>query len=200
MAHTLSGSLLLTGLFAYVGSSSFVFIELFHISPQWFWTIFGANATGLIASSQINGRLCQRILPHIILRRALFVTVIAGTVLMLSASIPMPAGFEWLRYVTFFPSIFVYMSTAGFIFPSATALAMGPQGRIAGNASALLGFLQFLVSGCGTWLVSALYDGTARPMAFTMLIAGIGALLINLTMAHHRHEEAMLELSKTVAE
>jgi len=154
---------------------------------------------GLITSSQINGRLSHRIAPHIILRRALIVTVIAGFVLTLSSTIAWPDGLHWLRYATFFPALFVYMSTAGFIFPSATALAMGPQGRIAGNASALLGFLQFLISGCGTWLVSALHDGTARPMATVMLVAGAGALLINLTMAQHRHEDAMLELSKTVA-
>jgi DHA1 family bicyclomycin/chloramphenicol resistance-like MFS transporter len=199
MAHTLSGSLLLTGLFAYVGSSSFVFIELFHVSPQWFWVLFGANAAGLIGSSQINGRLSQRIAPHILLRRALFVSVIAGAALMFSSIISWPDDFRWLHYATFFPALFIYMSTAGFIFPGATALAMGPQGHIAGNASALIGFLQFLISGCGTWLVSALYDGTARPMASIMLAMAAAALLINLILASHRHEDAMLELSKTVA-
>jgi DHA1 family bicyclomycin/chloramphenicol resistance-like MFS transporter len=76
---------------------------------------------------------------------------------------------------------------------------MGPQGRIAGNASALLGFLQFLISGCGTWLVSALYDGTARPMAILMLGAAVAALVINLVLAQHRHEAAMMELSQTTA-
>jgi DHA1 family bicyclomycin/chloramphenicol resistance-like MFS transporter len=195
MAHTLSGSLLLTGLFAYVGSSSFVFIELFHVSPQWFWTIFGANAAGLITSSQINGRLSQRIAPHVILRRALIATVISGAVLMFSSAWAFPSQLQWLHYGLFFPSLFVYMCTAGFIFPSATALAMGPQGRIAGNASALIGFLQFLISGCGTWLVSALYDGSAKPMAIVMLSAAIVALLINLLMARHRHESAMAALS-----
>jgi DHA1 family bicyclomycin/chloramphenicol resistance-like MFS transporter len=200
MAHTLASSLLLTGLFAYVGSSSFVFIELFHISPQWFWTIFGANAAGLITSSQIGGRLSQRIAPHIMLRRALIVAVIAGMVLMLSTAISWPAGLGWLHYASFFPSLFIYMSTAGFIFPSATALAMGPQGHIAGNASALLGFLQFLISGVGTWLVSVLHDGTARPMALIMLVMAVGALLINLSMARHKHEEAMFKLSQTVAD
>jgi len=199
MAHTLAGSLLLTGLFAYVGSSSFVFIELFHVSPQWFWTIFGANAAGLITSSQINGRLSQRIAPHIILRRALFTTVISGSVLMFSSAFRWPAGLAWLHYATFFPALFIYMCTAGFIFPSATALAMGPQGRIDGNASALIGFLQFLISGCGTWLVSAMYDGTARPMGLTMLAAAVIALSINLLLAQHRHEDAMTELSRTVA-
>jgi DHA1 family bicyclomycin/chloramphenicol resistance-like MFS transporter len=197
MAHTLASSLLLTGLFAYVGSSSFVFIELFHVSPQWFWAIFGANAAGLIGSSQINGRLSQRIAPHIILRRALVIAVIAGGVLLISSAVAWPDRFRWAHYITFFPALFIYMSTAGFIFPSATALAMGPQGRIAGNASALLGFLQFLISGCGTWLVSALYDGTARPMAMLMLAAAMTALLINLVLAQHRHEAAMMELSKT---
>jgi DHA1 family bicyclomycin/chloramphenicol resistance-like MFS transporter len=199
MAHTLASSLLLTGLFAYVGSSSFVFIELFHISPQWFWAIFGANAAGLITSSQISGRLSQRIAPHIILRRALIVAAVAGFIVMLSATINWPDGSRWLKNASFFAPLFVYISTAGFIFPSATALAMGPQGHIAGNASALIGFLQFLISGLGTWLVSALYDGTARPMAAIMLAMASGALLINLLMAQHRHEEAMLELSKTVA-
>ena len=195
MAHTLASSLLLTGLFAYVGSSSFVFIELFHVSPQWFWVIFGTNAAGLIASSQINGRLTQRIAPHIVLRRALVVAVVAGAGLLLSSAIAWPDHLRWAHYATFFPTLFIYMSTAGFIFPSATALAMGPQGRIAGNASALLGFMQFLISGCGTWLVSALYDGSARPMAIIMLTAAIAALLINLTLARYRHEAEMMELS-----
>ncbi len=200
MAHTLSGSLLLTGLFAYVGSSSFVFIELFHISPQWFWTLFGANAAGLITSSQINGRLSQRIAPHILLRRAIITAVAAGALLMFSSAIAWPNALHWAHYATFFPALFIYMCTAGFVFPGATALAMGPQGRIAGNASALIGFLQFLISGCGTWLVSALHDNTARPMALIMLTAAAAALLINLSMAQHRHEAAMLELSKTVGE
>jgi len=195
MAHTLASSLLLTGLFAYVGSSSFVFIELFHVSPQWFWVIFGTNAAGLIAASQINGRMSQRIAPHILLRRALFVAVIAGTALLISSAVNWPENLRWAHYVTFFPSLFLYMSTAGFIFPSATALAMGPQGRVAGNASALIGFLQFLISGCGTWLVSALYDGSARPMALIMLAAAIAALLINLLFARFHHEAAMMELS-----
>jgi MFS transporter, DHA1 family, multidrug resistance protein len=199
MAHTLASSLLLTGLFAYVGSSSFVFIELFHVSPQWFWTIFGANAAGLIGSSQISGRLSQRIAPHIILRRALFVSVAAAFILMLSAVIAWPDGLRWMHYASFFPSLFIYMSTAGFIFPSATALAMGPQGHVAGNASALIGFLQFLISGLGTWRVSVLHDGTARPMALLMLGAAVGALAINLLMARHKHEEAMMELSRSVA-
>ena len=199
MAHTLAGSLMLTGLFAYVGSSSFVFIELFHVSPQWFWTLFGANAAGLITCSQINGRLSQRIAPHLILRRALIAAVIAGSVLMLSTVLRWPGSLQWLHYATFFPSLFIYMCTAGFIFPGATALAMGPQGRIAGNASALIGFLQFLISGCGTWLVSALHDNTARPMALVMLAAAVSAITINLSLAQHHRETAMLELSKTVA-
>ena len=127
MAHTLPGSLMLTGLFAYVGSSSFVFIELFHMSPQWFWTIFGVNAAGLIASSQVNGRLSQRIAPHIILRRALIAAVVAGSALMLASTIAWPQEVQWLHYATFFPSLFIYMSTAGFIFPSTTALAIGPR-------------------------------------------------------------------------
>ncbi len=189
MGHVLAGSLMLTGLFAYVGSSSFVFIELFHVSPQWFWTIFGANAAGLIGSSQINGRLVRTIAPHVILRWALIAATVSGGLVLVSA--------QWHvgGIALFFGPLFVFMSSLGFVLPTSTALAMGPQGRVAGNASALLGFLQFLVSGCGTWLVSALHDGTARPMGEVMLGCGAAALAVNLLLASHRHEAAMTALS-----
>src|SRR5262249_44931866 len=129
------------------------------------------------------------------LRRALAVAALAGAFLLATAVFPWPASLSWLRAVAFFSTLFIYMSTAGFIFPSSLALAMGPPGHIAGNASALIGFFQFLVSGCGPWLVTVLFDGTARPMALLMFLAAGGALLINLILAHHRHEAAMAALS-----
>jgi MFS transporter, DHA1 family, multidrug resistance protein len=184
MAHVLASSFMLAGLFAYVGGSSFVFIELYHIEPRWFWTIFGGNAAGLISASQVNGYLVRRVEPFFLLRWALVVSVIAGTLVAISAVT------HWGGAVAFFVPLFFFVATFGFVFPSATALAMGPQGHVAGNASALLGCMQFAISGVGTWAVSFLHDGTARPMAEVMLGAAVVALGINLVMGRHVGEGA----------
>ncbi|MFT3767677.1 MAG: multidrug effflux MFS transporter [Minicystis sp.] len=63
MAYTLTGAFSQAGMFAYISGSPFVLIELFHVSPQRYGWIFGANAFGLIAGSQINHRLLARRSP-----------------------------------------------------------------------------------------------------------------------------------------
>lgn len=176
MAHVLAGSFMLAGLFAYVGGSSFVFIELFHVRPEWFWAIFGTNAAGLISASQVNGWLVRKVDPFSILRVALVAAVVSGAVVMVNVAT------GWGGALGFFVPLFVFVAQFGFVFPSATALAMGPQGHVAGNASALLGCLQFAISGVGTWAVSYVHDGTARPMAGVMLGAAVVALGVHLGM------------------
>jgi uncharacterized membrane protein len=61
---------------------------------------------------------------------------------------------------------------------------MSPHGRIAGNASAVLGFIQFGVSALGGLVVSAVQNAqvtpTAVPMAATIAVCGSLALCINL--------------------
>jgi ABC-type dipeptide/oligopeptide/nickel transport system permease subunit len=61
---------------------------------------------------------------------------------------------------------------------------MSPHHRIAGNASAVLGFLQFGISAIGGMIVSALQNAqvipTAVPMAGTIAICSAVALGFNL--------------------
>jgi DHA1 family bicyclomycin/chloramphenicol resistance-like MFS transporter len=67
--------------------------------------------------------------------------------------------------------------------PLATTLAMGPQGRVAGSASALIGTLQFGLGALAGWMVGALHDGTAVPMALGVALAGVGGLLAKTLLA-----------------
>ena len=80
--------------------------------------------------------------------------------------------------------LWLFIATMGFVFPNTTVLAMSPHARIAGNASAVLGFLQFGVSAIGGVIVSALQNAqtipTAVPMAATIAICATAALGINL--------------------
>ena len=164
IGYTLVGGLISAAMFAYISGSPFVFIELYGVAPQNYGWIFGTNAFGIIAASQINRWLLERFRAETILRRALMTIMVSGVVLMALAA----TGVGGL--VGLLVPLFVCIAGYGLISPNATALAMASYGRAAGSASALLGTLQFaLGAGAGT-LVGVLANGTALPMA--AVIAG----------------------------
>lgn len=143
MLHAMTVSIGTAGLFAYVGGSPYVFQKIFHISEARFGLFFGPIACGIIGMSSVNGLVAGRFDIRSILRVALSLQAVAGTMLLTDALTGF-GGF-WGIYV---PLWFV-IASMGFVFPNTTVLAMSPHGPIAGSASAVLGFLQFGVSAVG---------------------------------------------------
>ena len=178
MLHAMTVSVGTAGLFAYVGGSPYVFEKVFGVSEGRFGLYFGPIACGIIGMSQVNGALAGRLDVRRILRAALCVNAAAGVTLLADA-LTGTGGF-WGIYI---PLWFV-IASMGFVFPNTTVLAMSPHGRIAGNASAVLGFLQFGVSAAGGLVVSALQNAqavpTAVPMAASIAVCSGVALGINL--------------------
>ena len=174
MANTVSGSLASASLFAYIGGSPFVFMQYFGVSEAHFGYFFGANALGLIIAAQFNGAISERIDPRRSVRVAMCVATASVLVLLLIMLLEI-GGF----YI-FLAPLFVFIASLGFILPSTTALALAPHGENAGSASAVYGFLQFLLSGIGAFIVSSAHDGTARPMVVAIAVCISTALLINL--------------------
>ena len=188
MAFALVTGLISAALFAYVGSSPVVFIETFGISPKVFGWFFGANAAGLIGMAQVNGQLIRRGAdPRRVLLAALAVAT-GGGAAMLFFALTGVGGF-WAIYL----AIFTCMSCCGFVFPNATALAMAPHGRHAGNASALLGFVQFALSGAGGFAETLAGHGarpSPLPMAIALAICTSSALTIALAMTRRAAADA----------
>ena len=177
MGHALAGSLVLAGLFAYVAGSPFVFLQLYGVRPEHFWIFFGTNAAGLIGASQVSGWMVRRIDPRRVLRGGLIAATVAG-VILLAVVLSGVGGFPAVLV-----PLFAFLCCFGFVLPTSTALAMAPHGRVAGGASAVLGAVQFAVSGGGGTVVSWLHNGTAVPMAAAIAVCGAAALAVNLTMA-----------------
>jgi DHA1 family bicyclomycin/chloramphenicol resistance-like MFS transporter len=169
VVHSLTIGLLCAALFAYVGGSPDLFMKTYHIPPEHFWMFFGANAFSLISMSQVNGYLSHRVDPRKVLSTALAVSF-ASSLALLAATLTHRGGL-W----TVCPCLFVFMGSCGFIFPNATVMAMSPHGANAGNASALLGCIQFLVSAIGGVIVTNL--PLSGPVAMAEMIAGCMGLI-----------------------
>jgi DHA1 family bicyclomycin/chloramphenicol resistance-like MFS transporter len=61
--------------------------------------------------------------------------------------------------------------------PPATAGALTPFPKIAGSASSLLSFCQFVVASTAALIVGWTFDGTSRPMMLAIAVASIGAFV-----------------------
>jgi DHA1 family bicyclomycin/chloramphenicol resistance-like MFS transporter len=169
MGYALSGGLASAAMFAYIAGSPFVFIELNGVPPEQFGLLFGTNAVGLIAASQVNRALLQRYPSGRILVAALAVTALTGLLLfgLTAAGI---GGFVGLLVV-----LFCCIASTGFVGPNATAAAMAPYGERAGSAAALLGTVQFACGAAAGALVGILHNGTARPMTGVIALCAVGA-------------------------
>ncbi len=172
MGYALAGGTAQGGMFAYITVSSFVFIEVYGLTPGHYASIFGANAFGLIAASQVNRWLLNSFPAQHVLRAAIAIYLLAGLVL-LTATL---TGFGGLNGILI--PLWICITSLGFTFPNSVAAAMAPFGDRAGAASGLLGTLQFVVAGCTATIVGHWYDGSAVPMAAVIVACGLAANLL----------------------
>lgn len=166
----LSATFALGAMFAYITGSSFVFINVFHVSESQYALLFGINALGFVLLANLNAKLakkfpCEKLLSF-------------GLKLMLSSvSALLISSYFVSEFWIFEPFLFISIASLGFIAPNATTLAMTRFKSMAGTASALLGTIQFGLAGIISFLVGLLDANTpfilACVMAACVLIANM---------------------------
>ncbi len=139
---------------------------------------FGATAACLMVGASLNRR-SPRGRGHAgagLLRLGLRLLVGSGAAT--AAAALTDAGL-----VALFAPHLVFLVGIGLVQPNATAAALEPMPRAAGVASSVLGVFQMAGGALAGFVVSALYDRTARPMAISVaLLAGV-ALAAHATLA-----------------
>ena len=160
-------------LFGYVFSSEHVFTEIYHLG-HYFPLAFAAIAIGIALAGFLNSRLVIRLGMRVISHTALVVYALVSAVMLAAAwadMLPLPL-YMGLSMVALF--------TFGLMMSNFTALAMEPQGHIAGTASSLYGSITTLIGiGVGITL-GQLYDGTLRPFATGSLVFTLAAIAVVL--------------------
>lgn len=158
-------------LFAYVFTAQQVFTEIYRLG-HYFPLAFAAIAIGIAIAGFLNARFVGRLGMRVISHGALTgYAVVAGVMLAAEVwgSVPL-----WL----FMASSALMMFAFGLIFANFTALAMEPQGHIAGTASSLYGTLTTLLGiGIG-YTIGQDYNGTLLPFATGFFICALAALVV----------------------
>jgi DHA1 family bicyclomycin/chloramphenicol resistance-like MFS transporter len=172
--YALTAAISAAGLYAYIGGSPHVFMEIFHVNEKQYGWIFALIAMGLIGASQVNSVLLKNYTSEQLIKGALCCQSIIGITMVLFTI------FGWADlFVTIF-FIFIFLCTQGFVFPNASALSLASFGHNAGSASALMGAIQMTIGAGTSALVSVLQNQTALPMTGVMACCAITALSVFL--------------------
>ena len=172
--YALTAAVSAAAIYAYIGGSPHVFMEIFKVNERQYGWIFALIAMGLIGASQLNSVLLKNYTSEQIIKTALTCQSIIGIVMVLINIF----GWSDLFITIFF--IFIFLCCQGFVFPNASALSLASFGHNAGSASALLGGIQMAIGAGTSALVSLLQNHTALPMTGVMACCAISAFSVLL--------------------
>lgn len=158
-------------LFGYVLSSQQIFTEIYGLG-HYFPVAFAAIAFGIAVAGFINSRIVGRYGMRMISHTALVCQLVVA-IAMLTAAIGgwLPL---WLMMALATASLFTF----GLMFSNFSALAMEPQGHIAGTASSLFGSITTLIGIAIGSAIGQYYNGTLIPLATGALLSSLFALIV----------------------
>ncbi|RYE10885.1 MAG: Bcr/CflA family efflux MFS transporter [Hyphomicrobiales bacterium] len=186
---TLIGTFGMASFMAFLGNSSFVYIDHFGLTPTQYSLAFSVNAISFFAASQATGFLVGRFGLNRVVRVAVTGYVLA--MLGLFAVTLMGADSVWVMG----GFMFVAFGFLGLVLPSTGVLAMEEQGEIAGSASALMGTVQMIVASVVMGIVGAFGDGTQRPMVVAFAVCAVLAFAITQLTLGRRREPRQMEIA-----
>lgn len=171
LGHCLLQCFVFGAFFSYLSGSSFIFQNIYAVSPQVYSIIFAVIGAGLLLTGALPARLAGRVPDIVMLKYAVLVPLIGSALLLLGFYFSAPLVIILIvLFITIVP--LSVMGAASF------SLALSRQGKNAGSASALIGCFSMLLSACTMPLVGIAGDYTAIPMAIIMLVGhGLGTFV-----------------------
>jgi len=171
---TITSGLIYSGLMVYLASSSFIFIDMLGVPPQYFGLVFLGSVIGYMAGSALSARLSRQYDSERIMRLGVFQAMAASGLLLLCCYI-------WDDSVLALLLPMVLYSTAmGLVLPHAMAIALRPFAHIAGTASSLLGFIQMSLAAGASALTGVFLTTTPIPMVWMLLVLALLSLLLGM--------------------
>ena len=178
LTYILVGGIAGAAPFAYIGGSSFVFIDLYGFSETQYGWVFAFLAVAMIGATQLNHLLLRKFSNRQIIFAALSYQLVLGIIIVVGI------WRDWFDVYLFIVMLFIFLTGHGLSIPNSAALSLGPFSKQAGSAAAMMGFMRMAIGGIVTALVSLLHNGTAMPMVTMMFLSILGGMIV--LMLHYQ--------------
>lgn len=173
VGYVLGAGLTFGAMFGYINSAQQLVGEHFGAGDN-FPLVFGATASTLALSSWLNSRIVERYGARRVSHTALL-TFIGVSALQVLAAI-----FDGDNLWLFGPLMSANLCLLGFMGANFGSIAMQPFSDTAGAASSAQSFVRMLLGAGIGILIGQAYDGSARPLAFALLICSFLSLCLVL--------------------
>ncbi|WP_410708331.1 multidrug effflux MFS transporter [Bradyrhizobium sp. BWA-3-5] len=179
LGYALTAGGVLGSLFAYIFIAQQVFTGIYQLG-RYFPLAFAGVAVGTAIAGFVNSRLVGRLGMRVISHAALISYVVIAAIMLTAAKL------EMLPLPLFMVLSVALMFAFGLMISNFTALAMEPQGHIAGTAASLYGSITTLLGiGIGA-SIGQDFDGTLVPFATGFLLCTLAALAVVLVVEKGR--------------
>ncbi|AXA54245.1 multidrug effflux MFS transporter [Pseudomonas thivervalensis] len=168
----LSMGLLLSGLFASFAAAPAILMQGFGLTSVQTGLYFASTVFVVFAAGMAAPRLAHHLGARIVTLLGITCAMIGGGLLLVGPAEP---GLWWYAL-----SMVTFLWGMGLANPLGTAIAMGPFGKEAGIASALLGFLSMGAAALATWLASVLSFAPITTLGGIQATACLIALVLFL--------------------
>ncbi|HZU62043.1 MAG TPA: MFS transporter, partial [Novosphingobium sp.] len=162
-------------MFAYINSSQQLVAEHFGAGAR-FPLIFAGMAAMMASANFVNSRIVERFGARRVSHTALLIAIVTSLTQLALASRPGETLWQFVPVMT------VNMCMLGFLGANFSSIALQPFARNAGAAASGQSFVRMvLAAGLGS-LVGQAYDGTARPLAMTLVgtaVVGLALVLVS---------------------
>ncbi len=173
IGYVVGSALVFGSLFGFLNSSQQIISETFDQEAN-FAFIFGGAVIGMVAANFTNSRIVERYGARRVSHAALFGFIAISIAQWSSASQADQPLWQFIVLMS------LSMAMLGFIGANFSSIAMQPFQHIAGAASSAQTALRMSTGAVLGALIGSLYDGTARPLAVSMLSCALLALAIVL--------------------
>ncbi|WP_413614911.1 Bcr/CflA family multidrug efflux MFS transporter [Halomonas cupida] len=175
MGYILATSMAFAGIFAFVTSSPFLYLEYYGLSPAIYPLVFGANVLVMVMSNRLNIHLLRKRSPQQNLRLGLAIQWFAGVGLVILVA----SGRDTIYTVV--PLVMMFLGVMGLISPNAITSLLDRFSHMSATATALQGCIQFSLGALVGVLVTAFEIDSAWPMVLAMIaVATIGNLALRV--------------------
>lgn len=173
LGYVLGSALVFGALFGFLNSSQQLIGETFGAGED-FALVFAAMVSGLVLANFTNSRIVERFGARRVSHTALLAIIVVSGVQVWSASQADQSLWQFL------PLMSINLALLGFIGANFGSIALQPFMHIAGAASSGQTFLRMVTGALLGGAIGQAFDGTARPIAMSLLICGLLALVLVL--------------------
>ncbi len=157
--------------FAYIAGSSFLFQNIYEVTPQTYSYIFGGIGIGLMIMGMLPAKMAGAVKEITFLKWSLIVPFVTSLFFLAGVLLDAPIWYT-------LPVLFLTIVPLSIMGAASTSLSLSRCGKNAGSASALLGFFNMILGGVMMPVTGIAGDHTAVPMAVLMVLGYLLSLVV----------------------